>query len=102
MQERFAAASRPGPGQWAAVAGALELRRRQLSQGPTPRPAHRWLKANGPGGSGEEGCDPPPTTFSAVRTTVKLTGVGAGPPTAALRVTRSWSRANGFALTISR
>ena len=40
MGERFAAASRPGPGQWAAVARALELCRTQPSACPPATPAH--------------------------------------------------------------
>ena len=79
MGERFAAASRPGPGQWAAVARALELCRTQPSACPRAPPAHLLVpRMEGLGGP-QGGHDLHLTATSATRTTARLTVVGAGP-----------------------
>ena len=75
MGERFTAASRPGPGQWAAMVRALELCRTQPPACPQAPQFTRRPEAGGPGGPWGEGRDfpdPPLKALSAGRTTANL------------------------------
>lgn len=57
-----------------------------------------WPEARAPGGPRGEGCNPPLTTLSAVRTaTARLTTGTAGSLTVAFRVSCQYSRDNGCA-----
>ena len=65
MGEGFAAASRPGPGQWAAVVRALELWGTQPSACPRAPPpsSPSGSETGGSGGPRGEGQSPPRRTF---------------------------------------
>ena len=58
---------------------ALELCKIQLSLCPWDPHSPASPEAGGPGGPWGEGRDPPLTTLSAARTTVRLTASGVGP-----------------------